>query len=259
MLTGKATRSDNRNWQALRADFTFLSAVFFSVLMILVGASDAEAFRVSPLVLTLEPEGVRSAETFQVENTLARPLAVEITIFERAYGERGEELRRPADTDFAVFPPQMVIESGELQAVRLQYVGNKKIKVAKNYVVLVTQLPVELEASEEAGVQFMFEFGASVTVSPRNAAPAIQVTEFRAVSKSLIEIKIRNDGDGLARLGEMRWTFRGDGGRFVLDRALVREQVTPGLLLPGGVRVLSLTLPSGRLASDVRAITVSRS
>lgn len=230
--------------------------VWALVAALLIALDPASAFRVSPLRMQLAPSGPAATDTLQIENTLATPLTVELTVYERAFDPDGRELRRSADDDFSLFPPQAVVEPGAIQAVRIQFVGEPKLREARNYVVLVTQLPVDLGATQEPGVKFVLEFGASVTVSPPNARADLMVTQIAAEEDGALLVTVENRGDGLARLGDAAWSLRTrNGNRHRVPKEALREQLPSDLLLPGASRHFTLPLPANVAAASVASVT----
>ncbi|MEQ1811007.1 MAG: fimbria/pilus periplasmic chaperone [Terricaulis sp.] len=204
---------------------------------------NAAAIRVSPMLYDLEPMGPRAAMTVSVQNTNSTPVTFEVAVLRREIGLNGEDTQTPAEDDFAVFPPQGIVQPGATQAVRVQYVGAPNIDASRNYVIMFSELPVDLDGQERAGIRFVFSFGVSVSVIPRDARADIQVIEASRNGDQL-QIRVRNNGRAVARLGDYTWELRNEGGaRVALSGDPVREQIPQPLIQPGTERLVHFQVP----------------
>ena len=75
--------------------------------------------------------------------------------------------------DLLVFPPQAMIQPGQTQTFRVQYVGDPDLAQSKHYYVTVAQLPVKLPEGQSA-IQILYNFQVLVSVAPLGAKPADQ-------------------------------------------------------------------------------------
>ncbi|MBI1187611.1 MAG: fimbria/pilus periplasmic chaperone [Alphaproteobacteria bacterium] len=219
------------------------AAAFAAAFAVLTLGAPAEAIRVEPMVHDLEPSGQGATMTVNVQNTDDAPLTYEVQVFRREIGVNGEDVQTPADSDFQVFPPQGVVRPGGAQALRVRYVGPSGIDQSRNYVVMVTQLPVALTGEEQVGLRFVFSFGVSVSVIPRGARPDLQTTSI-APGRDGLEVRIRNAGAAVTRLAEWEWRFRApNGAEHRLSGDALREQIAQPLILPGTDRIVSIRVP----------------
>lgn len=217
---------------------TFLMAAFFS------GAKDAFAFRVTPMVHDLSPAGNGSTVTLRIENTTGDRLPVELYAQARTIKKDGSADLSPADNDFLIFPPQVVVEPNTIQSVRVQYIGNPDIETSKGYVVNVAQLPVGFDAEDQSGVQFTFNFGVSLNVVPPGAEPDVSVSGSRVINGE-VEVEVVNTGAAYTRLNNGRWIYRYGGSEHVLEDEALREAIGQPLIQPQTTRVIRLPLPPG--------------
>ncbi|MGB5865220.1 MAG: fimbria/pilus periplasmic chaperone, partial [Sulfitobacter sp.] len=83
----------------------------------------AHAQRVEPMRFELEPSGNGTQTTLQVTNTRSFPITIEAVPSVLTIDENGDETLTPADDDFLIFPPQVVIAAGKTQSIRVRYIG----------------------------------------------------------------------------------------------------------------------------------------
>lgn len=211
-----------------------------------VAAPAAWAIRVQPMSYDLSAAGSRASRDVRVENTESRPMPVELRVERRHINPDGTERRVAAEDDFLIFPPQGVVPANGFQNFRVQYVGDPAIAESRLYLITVAQLPVETGADGATGVQFLFNLGTSVAVSPEGAQARLSVTSVRpAAEADQVEVTIRNEGNGYARLHNGVWTISSAGRTERLEGEALRGAVRQPLIEPGATRVLNLPVPQG--------------
>jgi fimbrial chaperone protein len=202
----------------------------------------AEAFRVSPMQLDLEPLSGRNSSTIIIENTGDEPVAVEMRVEHRVIHPDGTETRTPRDDDFLVFPPMATVQPNRTQAVRVQYLGQEPLTTSQSFIVFAKQLPVDF-SDANTGVQFAFEFGVSVQVVPPKAAPAVAAT-VKTLKANSVVLDVENTGTKYARLTLGRWILHDDAGQIgELTSDALREAIAQPLIQPQTTRVIELPLP----------------
>lgn len=216
-----------------------------ALLLLLVIAGPASAFRVLPMTYDLAPIGSGATQVLRVENLGDRPLTVELFAERRDILEDGSERRTPADEDFVIFPPQSIIQPAETRAFRVQYLGEPRLERSVTYAITVAQLPIELDGAAETGVQVVFAFSTMANVVPAGSRAALEVREVRAEGDAAL-VLVENTGTRYGRVTEGAWTFTNAGGAeaTVAGEAL-REAVEIGLVQPGTRRLVRLPLPPG--------------
>jgi fimbrial chaperone protein len=80
---------------------------------VLLGANDAGAFDMSPVVIEFDPSGSGAQKSFQIKNTQAETIAVQLSAFKRTQNPDGSDQLVPEDADFVIVPSQMVIAKGQ--------------------------------------------------------------------------------------------------------------------------------------------------
>src|SRR3546814_3225739 len=77
--------------------------------------------------------------------------------------------------DLVVFPAQAVIQPGQSQVFRVQYVGDAELDKSRHYYVTVAQLPVQLPQGE-TGIQVLYNIQVVASVQPRDGKPDLKIT-----------------------------------------------------------------------------------
>lgn len=134
----------------------------------------ALAMTVQPVVIDLKTSGRGLTQVITVENTFTTPLPVELRIAELTLDENGVKPTGKDVSDLFVFPPQAMIQPGQTQTFRVQYVGDPDLKTSKHYYVTVAQLPVKLPEGQSA-IQILYNFQVLVSIAPAGVKPAVTV------------------------------------------------------------------------------------
>ena len=88
----------------------------------------ADAMTVQPVVIDLQTSGRQMTQVVTVENTFANPLPVELRVEELTFDENGVHSSGTQSDDLLVFPPQALIQPGQTQTFRIQYVGDPALR-----------------------------------------------------------------------------------------------------------------------------------
>lgn len=181
--------------------------------------SQAAAMTVQPVVLDLQTAGRGMSQVITVENTFSTPLPVELQIQQLELTEDGVKLTGVDPGDLLVFPPQALIQPGQTQSFRVQYVGDPDLQESKHYYITVAQLPVKLPEGQSA-IQILYNFQVLVSIGPQGGKPAIAVVD-SAVSDDAGHhnplITVRNDSANYGYLsqGKLRVVARDAAGNEV--------------------------------------------
>jgi len=213
------------------------------------------AMTVQPVVVNLTTSGRGMSQTITVENTFANPLPVEIRIQELNLTAEGVQGTGNDPGDILVFPTQAMIQPGQTQTFRVQYVGNPDLARSKHYYVTVAQLPVQMPAGQSA-IQILYNFQVLVSVSPTGATPALAVTSaevaHNAAGRPVPAITVTNSSTahGYLSNGRLRIIQKDASGREVFRRSLpgpeLQQTIGFGLIGAGQTRrmVIPVELPT---------------
>lgn len=208
--------------------------------------AQAQAYRVSPMSYELAPSGSKASQVIRIDNITNAPITLEMTAEKRSWDEAGNETRTPADDDFVILPPQMVVAPGKTQAVRVQFVGNSPANDTAMYVVSVNQVPVR-DPNAPSGVQFVLNFGTAAYVVPPGAKTDLHVVGVeRASEPGKLKVTLENRGARHAPLGLGTWTFTNAAGKsMVLTGDPLREALVASVVPSHGRRVYIIPAAGG--------------
>lgn len=224
--------------------------VCFAALFGLGIAGAVFAMTVQPVVLNLTTSGRGMSQVVTVENTFANPLPVEMRVQELALDENGV---RPTGTDpgdLLVFPAQALIQPGQTQTFRVQYVGDPALARSKHYYVTAAQLPVQMPQGQSS-IQILYNFQVLVSVSPAGVRPALNVSSaavtHNAAGHPVPTITVTNTSNahGYLSNGRLRLVQHDASGHEVFRRTIPGPEIqqTIGFGLVGAGQTRHVTIP----------------
>ncbi len=224
----------------------FLAA---STLLAMPGAT-ALAMTVQPVVIDLKTSGRAMSQVVTVENTFANPLPVELTVQELALIENGVSPTGKDPGDLLVFPPQALIEPGQTQSFRVQYVGDPALSSSKHYYITVAQLPVKLPDGQSA-IQILYNFQVLASVAPEGIKPQLEVRSAEigkdAQGKPVAVLTVGNGSPvhGYLSANKLRLIERDASGKEQFRRTMSGPEIqqTMGFGLIGGNQTRKVTVP----------------
>jgi fimbrial chaperone protein len=221
--------------------------------LLLAPAADA-SMRVNPLIVYMNPTAQGSSSVVQLTNVTDADLPVDVSVVKRTIVD-GLEVDTPADDDFIVFPPQMIIRPGQTQALRIQWIVGAVPATSESYYVYVTQVPAALQPGM-SGVKVSYRFGVSVHMVPPNTRPDLHVVSIRPMTNAQnvagFELALRNDGNRFARMSEHEMTM----GTKTWSREDLRTAIGIGFMLPGQQR--TFFVPFAGPVSPTSTITLAQ-
>ena len=227
-------------------------AAFFAVF---AATGPAVAMSVQPIVVSLTTAGRGMSQVIVVKNTFSKPLPVEIRVEELSLTSEGARGTGKDPGDLVVFPPQAIIQPGQTQSFRVQYVGDPGLARSKHYYVSVAQLPVQA-AEGESQIQVLYNFQVLVSVAPAGATPAIAVEKAEVArtddGRPVAAVTFTNSSaaHGYVAEGQLRLTQRDSSGKEVFRKVYsgpeLQQLVGVGLVGSGQARrmLLPVELPA---------------
>src|SRR5690606_18112978 len=188
----------------------------------------AEAARVSPMIVEVEPLGRGSVARIELSNPGQAEFPVEVQMFRGVISEAGELELIPADEHFLVFPPQRVVPAQAQQVFRVQYIGEPELAASEIYYLQIRQIPVDI-APDGSQAQVRANVSVRVHVVPRGTSPDPVFESIRPVVRedvTGIEVRLVNQGTRYFTAGTMAWQVSGtseDGT--AVDFRLAPEEV----------------------------------
>ncbi len=223
----------------------------------LLPAQAAVAMTVQPVVIDLQTAGREMSQVVTVENTFATPLPVELNVQELELTSEGVKQTGKDPGDLLVFPPQAIIEPGQTQTFRIQYVGDPALAKSKHFYVTVAQLPVKLPEGQSA-IQILYNFQVLVSVAPLKVKPQISITSAsigkNADGKPVTVLMVSNESPahGYLANGSLRIVHKDAAGKqlFAKTYSGAEIQQTMGFGLIGGGQTRRVVVPMVLTSAD---------
>lgn len=165
-----------------------------ALLLLLFTTSNAWAFRLSPMSLSLSKS--KPQEYLNVENGAEdAKVAIELSATLRVVDNRGKETRPKAE-DIKIFPSQFFLAPGEKRRVKIRYEGQEDVEIEKSYRIVAEQLPVEQaeQKSKQSGINILLKYVAALYYSPSECKSDLKVTKVQS-TKSKIALALKNEGN----------------------------------------------------------------
>jgi fimbrial chaperone protein len=217
----------------------------------IVPIAQSLAMTVQPVIINLKTTGNGMTQIITVENTFATPLPVELRVEELVVDAAGLHNSGKDPGDLLIFPPQAMIQPGQTQTFRVQYVGDPALARSKHYYITVAQLPVKLPEGQSA-IQILYNFQVLVSISPQGAKPNLKVASANVgkneAGKPVPVVTLTNDSPAHAYLsdGRLRITQRDAGGKEVFRQTMsgpeIQQTIGFGLVGAGQTRKVSVPI-----------------
>lgn len=210
----------------------------------------ASAMTVQPVVIDLTTSGRGMSQVITVENSFDKPLPVELRI--EALDLTGDGVKPTGrDTgELAVFPPQALIQPGQRQNFRVQYVGEPALAGSRHFFITVAQLPVQT-SDAQSNIQLLYNFQVLVSISPDTAKPALSIVsaeigkDAQGTLAPVIAVTNASPAHGYLSRGRLRIVQISPDGREVFRKQISGPELqqTIGYGLIGGGQTRRITLP----------------
>lgn len=212
---------------------------------------EAGAMTVQPVVIDLKSSGRGINQTVSVVNDGTYPLAVELTVQGIELGMDGAHGTGKDEGDLVAFPPQALIQVGQTQTFRLQYVGDPALASSKHYYVTVAQLPVQ-QPTGQIGVQVLYNFQVLASVGPQGVKPSLRIASAEIGKnnggKPVAVVTVANDSAtyGYLSRGRLSIVEKDESGREVLRQSFsgaeIQQALGLGLMASGQRRQITLPI-----------------
>jgi len=216
----------------------------------LLPAQAASAMTVQPVVIDLQTAGRDMSAVVTVENTFATPLPVELSVQELELTPEGVKQTGRDPGDLLVFPPQAIIEPGQTQTFRVQYVGDPALAKSKHYYVTVAQMPVKLPEGQSA-IQILYNFQVLISIKPAGIKPKIFV-QGASIGRTeegkpvpVLSVTNESPAHGYLANGSLRIVEKDASGKQVFSKTYSGAEIqqTMGFGLIGGGQTRNVTVP----------------
>lgn len=154
-------------------------AAWLSLLPVASGQqAPSGGFELRPMISELRPTGRESSHAFHVINNTNGSIAVQMSVAAREMDEEGRETLPPAEKDFVIYPPQMVVKPRSSQVVRVKWIGDPKPASELAYRLIAEQVAIpdpEGGSAEGVRINLMFRYMAALYITPKGAKEEVVV------------------------------------------------------------------------------------
>lgn len=249
-------------WRALVSQWSAARIMVLCLGMPVLGlsaiATASRAYEIRPMTFDIGPKDFLGQREISIRNTHTFPLTLEVEIAERFLSGDGEEARRPADDDFAVFPPQTTVPPGKSQTIRLQWLGSDSLGTSKSYYITIRQLPIDLGETAFQGIRFLTNFAVACHVIPPGTTATPVVSAARIIGgpdAPLLSFMLANRGTRVFSLHEAALDVEAAGSILTISAESLRAAIDRPVFLPGARRVVSVPL-TGKLAPQPAVVQI---
>lgn len=224
------------------------------LLVFLLLAGPVGAIQFSPIEMTFTPAGRESVRTFRLENDTDGPVAVEISVFGRSITPGGDEELVPSEDEFVIVPEQVVLGAGDVQWIRVQWIGNPAPEKERAFRLIAEQLPIDIGDQPEVQggvIRLLIRYLASVYVVPKGAKANISVISAEQTNgpdqAPGLLVELGNTGRAHKVLNTIRLVIKSRVSSDVASVLLSAERLTElggRNMLAGATRQLKLAWPA---------------
>jgi fimbrial chaperone protein len=211
--------------------FSAVRAAAFALALVFT-THQAAAMSVRPMVLDLQTSGRGMSQVVSVENNSEHPLPVELNVQELRFDHSGNPQTGSDPGDLVVFPAQALIQPGQAQTFRIQYVGDAGLDKSRHYYITVAHV--------------------LASVGPQHSKSALRVLSAEVgrneAGKPVPLVTLGNDSVtyGYLSSGELRILEKDGTGREVFRRTLtgpeIQQMLGMGLMASAQTRQFALPL-----------------
>ena len=209
------------------------------IALLVLGSADirlggsAYAHEVQPIRIFLNVgEGQREG-VINIRNTRDKALPVEIAVFRRIVSEDGAQNLVPADDDFLVFPPQMLVAQGSSQSVRFQYIGDPRISESISYIIEAQEVPVVPDGF--TGIVTVYNVGSAVYMQPARPRAELAISNIQR-DGDVVRFEVRNTGNDYSFLTLIALELIFGTEKFTLEAETVNEIIRNPIVPPNSLR-----------------------
>ena len=189
--------------------FTFPS-FGLTLFLLLVNIQPSWAFKIEPISRTFTPIGSNATQSYDLIGDKSEPEAVEMSVVKRKMDLDGKETYEPADDDFLIYPPQIIIKPNTKQTVRVTWLGDPSPQQEIAYRLVSRQVPINLKKPEvgkpnkpTGKVEVLLTYMGSLYVRPDDVQAKVVVDSVIVQNdqgKSTIALILDNQGSARANL-----------------------------------------------------------
>ncbi len=225
-------------------------SLLLATLFLLTPSPAAQAFELVPIRMEFEPAGRGANQSFRLENGSSNTVAIQVSMLTRQIDVNGKETNAPAEDDFLVYPPQVLLKPNQVQTLRVKWLGTPKPEKELAYRILAEELPVNREKDTQNGgkIDFLVRYLGAVYIVPKGAKANVVLEsaapQTDAAGKRQIELIFHNRGTAHSILSDLRLKIQA-GGKTVELGPEALKNVAGENILAGQKRRFVLPWPEG--------------
>ena len=242
---------------------TTLSSFGITLFLLLANTQPSWAFKIEPIARTFTPSGSNATQSYELISDKAEPEAVEMSVVKRSMDLDGKESYEPADDDFLIYPPQIILKPNTRQTVRVTWLGDPIPQAEIAYRLVSKQVPINLKKPDVGApnrpvgkVEVLLTYMGSLYVRPVNVQPNVVVdsvsVQKNGNDKPMVALILENQGSGRASLRNFSLNLTSGGKTVVLKPDQVQE-ITSKVILAKNKRRFIFSYPTGLPQGDVTA------
>jgi len=202
----------------------------------------ASALQMTPLSVVLKPSGGGAKQSFRVTNESSKPIAVQFSVTTRQQ-LNNKEIRKPADNDFMIYPPQTIIPAKSTQKVRIEWLGKGKVTKEQAYRLIAEQVHVSLDKQKQSGINMIMTLINSLYVQPNGTRSNVQVKQVQRHGNKLA-VTLMNSGTRHQLMNYATLVLR-NGNKALTLKGKSLQGLEGNNVLAGATKRFLIPLPKG--------------
>lgn len=183
------------------------------------------AFEFTPSVMNYGPKGRTATQKYTIHNSLSVTTAVEIKAMLREIDMDGKETLIPTE-HFSIYPKLLKMKAGETRVIKVTYNGKHDLNQEQSYRIIAEQLSVDLKKKvakkneTSVAINFLYKYETSAYVTPENAAPQVEVENYKlgGTNNNTLEVVFKNTGNAHQVFQDWKLEVETSEGKQILDK-----------------------------------------
>lgn len=239
-------------------------AILLAATISLFSIQPGNAFKLEPISRTFKPVGSGSTQSYEIFNPSNERVAINISMVHRLVNKAGQESHRPADDDFLVYPPQILLEPNAMQTVRVTWVGESEPTQELAYRLIAEQLPINLNppsalkgTSSTGKIKVLMRYVGSVYIKPEKVKPDVVLAGLENMQSpkgdAQLALTFHNQGTAHASLRKLQLRLIAEQGEVLELTPEQMGEMKNATILAGKQRQFRIPYPANLNFKPVKA------
>lgn len=156
---------------------------------------NAHAFKFSPMTTSIDLSTKKNSTIFFLENDTTEPIAITAKVLKRKMNIEGEENNEEVQSEFSLYPPQLIIPPNEKRSVKVTWNNKYEISSEEAYRLVAEQMPISLEQNkkDKANIKVLLRYVAALYVTKNSFESDIKLKKIERKNNNLI-LLVENKG-----------------------------------------------------------------